>query len=121
MLDNPLLVISKKTYLDWQQTLRYTDKLHGSICFFCHIPQCDDTLHPTFEEQAGSCEYQDILSGTALAIYNHEQWKCRAQKNFVCHWLTFAHFTAWLNGKPVAGHKTNMSALFLWYSSTLEH
>ena len=112
MLHHPDLSLTQDTYLVWQKMLSYKDN-HGSVCYFCHIPQCDDTLHPTFAFNAEACEHPDILSGSTYALFHHLWWLPLAQQHFSCHWPTFKHFVNWLNAKPVAGHKTNMGALFL--------
>ena len=44
------------------------------------------------------------------------EWR---EKHFVTEWRTQEMFVKWLNGNPVEGHKTNLSALFLWYSNHL--
>jgi hypothetical protein len=108
---------STGTFLDWKGSVRYNSKLHSKICFFCHIPQCDDKLHDTFKHNASSCCYPDVVSPVAFAIFCKPDLKLEAQNRFEMEWPTLGSYAKWLCGPPIKGHKTNMTAIFLWYSN----
>jgi hypothetical protein len=109
--------VTPKTYLAWADALKY-GKGNTAICFYCHVPQCNDNLHPTFSSLPDACEYPDAITGIGYGIYNIGPWRGHAEHHFKMKWPTECHFLAWLNGKPIPGHKSNLSALFLWYSET---
>jgi hypothetical protein len=74
MVENDQLTTSASSYQEWQSQLCYDKKEHGKICYFCHIPQCNDALHDKFQPSAGSCEHPNVLSGVANGIFHHPQW-----------------------------------------------
>jgi hypothetical protein len=104
---------SKDHYLNWKRKLSYDDKLHSKICYFCHIPQCNDLLHPTF---GSGCEHEDVVGPIGYGVYMNPDWKTGAEKEFGVCWPNIVDFVAWLNGPPCKGHQSNLSALFLWYT-----
>ncbi|KAG6819317.1 hypothetical protein H0H93_012993 [Arthromyces matolae] len=105
-----------EAYKAWKQSIRYNDKVHGNVCFYCHIPQVDDSLHDTFDVAAGNCSYQDILPPAAFAIYHHPEFAPLAKAHFQVDWETDLAFAKWLSAKPATSeHRTNMAALFHWY------
>jgi hypothetical protein len=112
--------LDKDAYLTWKHSLKYFDKLHSKVCFHCHIPQCDDMLHPTFAIGASSCDNQDVLAPIGFGIFQHSGLKHRAESRFKVRWTGLDSFAAWLNAAPVSEEeKTNLASLFLWYSSTI--
>lgn len=119
MVSNPTLTTSRDTYRTWKRQLQYKEKLHGQICFFCHVPQCHELLHDIFQSSAGSCQHPDVVGGVAYAVFHNTVLCSKAQEFFSKTWLTADQFAQWLNEAPTIGHKTNMTALFLWYSSTI--
>lgn len=101
------------TYREWKRDLVYDSKLHNKVCWKCHIPQIGDELHATFG--SGPCEHQDVVGPIAYGILNTLPLRLEAEAHFQVTWEDLDDFVQWLNGAPVAGHRTNMSALFLWY------
>jgi hypothetical protein len=119
MVENEDINTSSQTYREWLSLLKYEFKKHGKICYFCHIPQCNDALHDTFMPSAGSCEHKNIVPGVAYGIFHHNKWRNRAERQFSQRWLSEVQFSIWLNSTPIKGHKTNMTALFLWFSDQI--
>jgi hypothetical protein len=101
-------------YIYWRNNIKYK-KPHTKICYFCHVPQCNDKLHKTFTSNGQSCNYPDIVAPLAYAIYHINSYKKLAQTHFKQQWPTEAIFTEWLTSKPLQGQKSNMTALLLWY------
>lgn len=108
--------VNIESYKAWKSLLLYSDKLHCAVCYFCHIPQLDDALHDTFEKEANACHYPDVVAPVGYGIYVNPKGRSNAEAYFKISWPTLDSFVRWLNSAPVAGHKTNLTALFLWYS-----
>ena len=106
-----------ESYMAWKKGIKYSKPIHGSVCYKCHIPQGDgDALHPTFSTQAVDCDYRDMLLPLVFAILTQPHLRDRAQTQFPDADLsTLKSAALWFNAKPVLGHVTNLSALFLWY------
>ena len=119
MLLDPTLKTNADTYRSWKTCLRYNEQQHGNICYFCHVPQCHDLLHDTFQSAAGSCQHPDVVAGVAYGVFHHQELRCKAEESFCQQWSCEDQFVQWLNKAPVAGHRTNITALFLWYSNTI--
>jgi hypothetical protein len=119
LLGHQDLTTTAETYRLWKGNLSYDFKKHGKVCFFCHIPQCDDALHDTFQSGAQGCEHPDLLGGLAYGIFHHKKWCGKAEKHFGGTWNSEVCFIKWLNAIPIKGHKTNMTALFLWFSNQI--
>ena len=106
--------IGKESFLQWQRQLQYREDFHSSVCYFCHIPQCNDMLHQTF---GMGCDNKDIVGPVGYGIFHNPDIKQDAELEFGCTWTTINHFINWLNGPPCNGHNTNLTALFLWYTT----
>lgn len=104
------------SFLEWKGALRY-EKYHGKVCFICHVPQCDDKLHDTFTPDASNCRSPDVIAPLAFGIFCKPELKHAAQEKFRVQWPTLASYARWLCGTPVPNHKTNTTAIFLWYTS----
>lgn len=104
------------TYCQWQKKICYNTKHHPSVCYHCHIPQCDDVLHGTYESEAKGCENPDVVGPVAFAVFHIPTFKEKAEKYFRTKWPTSEVYLEWLNGPPIANQKTNTSAVFLWYA-----
>jgi len=87
-------------YLAWKKLLTYDPNHHDSICYYCHVPQCHDTLHGTFGSP-DDCEHPDVVAPIAYAIYHSEMLRSAAEDHFKCEWDNLNHFLKWSNGKPV--------------------
>lgn len=113
------LHVTWSMYKEWRQGLQYR-KHHSKICFVCHVPQINDSLHPTFTktEKGGriTCEYADIVAPLAFAIYHSTAVKLRAETYFETKWSKLAIFTDWLMDAPKRGRNSNLIDLFLWYT-----
>ena len=101
-------------YLGWKKLLKYNPNFHGPICYFCHVPQCHDTLHGVFGS-ATDCEHPDVVAPVAYAIYHSGPLRSAAQEHFKSEWEDTSHFLKWLIGRPVHDQGSNMTALLLWY------
>jgi hypothetical protein len=105
-----------RSFLSWCGLLEYSRDFHEKICYHCHIPQTNDRLHPTFQKGTRACEYRDAVTGVVFAIVRDESLRSDAQSNFNAVWNTEKDLMDWLAGPPAKGHKTNLTALFLWYA-----
>ncbi|KAF9237260.1 hypothetical protein BU15DRAFT_63322 [Melanogaster broomeanus] len=106
-------------YKEWRKKLCYV-KWHNKICWLCHVPQLNDTLHPTFsktKEGKPDCRFADMVAPVAFAIYHHPSLKQSAQLHFHQRWEDEGSFTRWLMGKPADDRESNLIDLFMWYSS----
>lgn len=116
-LANDLETVSTDGFKQWQMTLRYDPMVHKTVCFFCHLPQLDDSIHGTILAKGQGCEAErkDILSPIAFGVFYSPELKSAAEERFEVEWPTLSAYTRWLNGAPVHGHYTNMSGVFIWY------
>ncbi|KIO01671.1 hypothetical protein M404DRAFT_9961 [Pisolithus tinctorius Marx 270] len=119
-----MLRIEWDTYLYWRKQLRYHQH-HIKICWTCHVPQINDTVHPKFtkvkQQPHGkpTCQFADILAPTAFSIYHHEKLKASAEQHFETKWDTgILAFSEWLMDKPTKGPYSNLVDLFMWYIDT---
>ncbi|KAG6819762.1 hypothetical protein H0H93_008920 [Arthromyces matolae] len=105
-------------YKRFRSEIQYRLLEHGTVCYCCHIPQLNDVLHRTFQRGAQSCEPErkDIIAPIAYCAWYYEDIRNKAMAHFKVNWRTFEEFGAWLRGPPRHGHKTNMVALFLWFT-----
>ncbi|KAF9461605.1 hypothetical protein BDZ94DRAFT_1371120 [Collybia nuda] len=75
---------------------------------------CHDALHDTFESGANSCTFPDLVAPIGFAVFCNTTVREAAQEQFGKRWIDLRAHEVWLNGAPVAGHKSNLSAVFLW-------
>lgn len=108
------------SFLSFCRKLKYDPNHHEKICYHCHIPQSNDRLHPTFHQDRNTCEYPDTVSGVGFAILRDGDLREEAGDYYKVRWETESDFTDWLASSPVEGHKTNLTALFLWFSDRPE-
>ncbi|KAF8875528.1 hypothetical protein BD779DRAFT_1678226 [Infundibulicybe gibba] len=121
ILKCPTLVKSRLThddYMGYRKSIVYRE-YHHKICYTCHIPQCSDWLHSQFQ-QGKPCEYADVLAPIGFAIFHQKHLCIAASKHFNTRWGTMAEYLDWINARPEVGHKSNLSALFLWYNEQKE-
>lgn len=115
------LCITWSEYKQWRKKLQYR-KHHNKICFICHVPQINDSLHPTFTKarKGGTgrmeCEHADIVAPLAFAIYHDDALRSRAEIHFEVRWPKLTVFTNWLMDVPRAGRHSNLIDLFSWYN-----
>jgi len=110
-------------YFIWRPHIRYESRRHGQICYFCHIPitryMC---LHPSFSSDPKECRYRDLIASTVFGILTNVE-----KQSMVQHAFPHANLTSpmaavqWLNAAPIAGHRTNLTAIFLWYMDQHVH
>ncbi len=105
-------------YKQWKGNLKIGGKGSASSCYFCHVPQCNDQLHPAFSRPE-NCQYPDIVAPLAFGIFHNEDLRAQAEEHFQTRWPTLYSFTKWLGGPVVPLAKTNISALFLWYADIM--
>jgi len=99
-------------FMAWRKRLQYSTRWHEKICYLCHVPQCHDLLHRTFGG-VGSCEYPDVIAGFVYATFLNPKIKAEAEEYWMVKWGSTSAFITWLNGKPVPGHQSNLTAIFL--------
>ena len=102
-------------YKQWKGSLKIGGKGSATSCYFCHVPQCNDQLHPAFSRPE-SCQYPDIVAPIAFGIFFRQDLRAQAEGHFQTQWPTLHSFSKWLGGPVVPLAKTNISALFLWYA-----
>lgn len=116
-LHNDVENISFGSYQDWKQKIYYGPNHPSAVCFHCHIPQCDDLLHEEFTPGAKNCTNPDVVGPVAFAVYCLPNLKSGAEEALGTKWKSIDGYLKWLNASPVTGHKTNMTAVFLWYAN----
>jgi hypothetical protein len=48
-------------YAGFRKSIKYA-KHHGGVCFWCHVPQCNDELHATFVKGGDdACDFPDVV------------------------------------------------------------
>jgi len=105
------------TFYDFSRSIRYNH--HQRVCYRCHLPNgYEDRIHPTFKPNSPDCKYEDLLAPLAFAIYRHPVKSLHLENHFELSLPSLRHFTAWLNEPPIPGHKSNLTAVFLWYAAT---
>lgn len=99
----------------FRQALRYNPK--SRICYFCHVPQGDgDRLHPQFGNR-DSCQYPDLIAPLVFGIFIDLELRREMEVFFDKTFESTDSFVTWLNDLPVDGHRSNLTAVFLWYST----
>lgn len=116
------LRITWSDYKEWRGKLQYR-RHHSKICFVCHVPQINDSVHPTFTKvkkgERIECEHADILAPLAFSIWHHATTRRRAEAHFGVTWGGgTTQIAEWLMGKPRTGSHSNLVDLFLWYTET---
>ena len=117
ILTCPLMInhAGYSSYINWRNKIKY-GKHHHKMCYRCHVPQCDDKLHGTFVKGSSQgCLYPDIIAPVAYAIFRENTLLTAACAYFKQTWSNSEDLMNWLNGKPIEGEKSNLTALFLWY------
>jgi hypothetical protein len=95
--------------------LHYDSKIHAPICYHCHIPICHNMLHPPYGGQQ-DCTHPDVVMYVAWAVFHGKGSQPKLESRFGRTFPTIEAYIAWLNGPPIAGHKSNLTAVFLWYT-----
>lgn len=104
----------REEYLEWRSAIKY-GKDHKKICWRCHVPQTDDTLHRTFAQGGDACDYPDVIAPVAYGVYWDLRLRSQGEERFSTRWETIEEYVLWLNKKPDVGEKSNITGLFLWY------
>lgn len=110
----PILHDQISDYKAWKKSIKYNPRDPSKSCWFCHLPQCHDLLHPQFSN-AKDCNYPDIVAPIAFAIFQIDECRQKAEIHFEVQWPSIKAFTEWLV-EPYEKEQTNISALFLWYA-----
>ncbi|KAJ3506845.1 hypothetical protein NLJ89_g6639 [Agrocybe chaxingu] len=101
-------------FFSWRRKLKYNTDYHTGICYTCHVPQGKhDALHDTFRRGKLACEYPDIIAPAVYASLLQPKERAHLAATFGQTWNTPSDAVPWLNSKPVEGHASNISALFL--------
>ena len=111
----PVLHDKISDYKEWKKSIKYNPRHPNKSCWFCHLPQCQDLLHPQFTSP-DDCNYPDIVAPIAFAIFQVDEYRQKAEIHFEVQWPSIKAFTEWLVGPPHKNEQTNISALFLWYA-----
>jgi len=100
-------------YRKFRGKLHYDQAIHDPICYHCHIPICHNLLHDPI---GSTCHHLDTVDCIAWAVYQGARTRPMLEKNFAMTFDSVDSYIAWLNGSPIRGHKSNLSAVFLWYT-----
>jgi superfamily II DNA or RNA helicase len=104
--------------------LRYKASADGRplrICFFCHVPQYSDILHPfsSKKQSRSDCEHYDIIMPACFLTLSLPSLQSKAQEYFGKEWIDEDQLREWLEdrrpGQLREGCSTNGEAMFLWY------
>lgn len=123
ILDCPQLAADqykdRSSYIRWRDDIQYHKERHNRICYFCHVPQCHDRLHPTFVKGSPRvCTYPDIVAPVVYGICHKPAILSCAREYFYQEWNNMTEFMTWVNSIPINGEKSNLTALFSWYYTT---
>jgi len=99
-------------YKSFKNKLHYDHTIHNPICYYCHVPICHNLLHEPVGT-AVTCTYPDVVDCIGWTLYQGAGTRPLLQKEFSMNFNSIDSYTAWLNGSPIAGHKSNLSAVFL--------
>lgn len=104
-------------YRYFKSKLHYSSDIHKSvICFKCHIPTCHDLLHmPLYYKQ--DCPNPHTVTGVCWVVFFGTSSRPLMESHFNHSFPTLDAYIAWLNGPVIPGHKSNLTAVFLWYTS----
>ncbi|KAJ3505325.1 hypothetical protein NLJ89_g7481 [Agrocybe chaxingu] len=104
-------------FFDWSRSIRYSSQ---KVCYFCHIPQGpNDQLHSTFQRSRSACAHPDVVAPAVFAVLLHPNLCYAASDKFKTSFDRPSTAIPFINGPTATSHETNLSALFLWYCSTL--
>lgn len=99
-------------FYSFSRSIQYYHKQR--VCYRCHLPNgYEDRIHPPFGNQ--NCRYEDLLAPLAFVIYQSPHMRQRLENHFGLTLPILKDLVSWLNAPAIAGHKNNLSALFLWY------
>jgi len=102
-------------YAGFKRSIKYA-KHHGGVCFRCHVPQCNDELHATFIKGGDdACDFPDVVVPVVWSVFREASGWAAAEVKFGKRWADWNDLADWLNGQPVRGHKTNLTAVFAWH------
>lgn len=113
----PIFANTWSLHVEWRKTVQYNKRVHGYVCFFCHVPQIDDSIHPYIAKDL-DCPYKDIILPLIWSIFHNQDHRPAAELFFNTSFPTVRSLAAWLRAPPIAGHPTNTVAMFLWF---IEH
>jgi len=64
-----------------------------------------------------ACQYPDLIAPLVFGIFTDIELRREMEAFFEKTFESTDSFVTWLNSRPVSGHKSNLSAVFLWYST----
>jgi hypothetical protein len=74
-------------------------------------------LHPSYSRDPTECRHRDLIATVVFGILTNDEKQSVAQISFPEADLSSPMAAIeWLNSDPIAGHRTNLTALFLWYA-----
>jgi hypothetical protein len=105
-----------RSYMSVKKQIHYDDKMHDPICFYCNIPICHNLLHPPYGTKQ-SCIYPSVVLCVAWAVFNGKGSHTQLETRFNQRFPSMNTYVAWLNSQPIPGHKSNLTAVFLWFTA----
>src|ERR1700731_5001078 len=73
-------------YHGFKKQLHYGEE-HRPICYFCHVPQCNDQLHRTFiPGSTDACDFPDIIVPVVYFILGVDTLQKEAAQAFGHDW-----------------------------------
>lgn len=87
------------------------------VCFYCHVPQLNDMIHPTFvaQDRGQSCQFKDRLIGLMYGLWRNDGHRYMLQEYIGRSWPNVTTFGKWLVEKPEGEHRTNIVKVFVWW------
>ncbi|KAF7778931.1 hypothetical protein Agabi119p4_3276 [Agaricus bisporus var. burnettii] len=113
--DCPALGFSNMRKWRREHPVRFTHQVHGQVCYRCHVPLIDHSLHP-FTLSPQDCPNSDMVLPLLWTIYNNEASLQRLQDTHQVQLNSLKDYSSWLSGPPVSGHLNNSMAVLLWFT-----
>lgn len=88
-------------------------KLAKSVCWICHVPQLNHTVHPQYLKANRECRFRDRLTGLMYMMWAEREHR-RVIEEFVgLEWNKIEEYGKWMCKVPSSEeHGTNMVKVF---------
>ncbi|EPQ50228.1 hypothetical protein GLOTRDRAFT_134134 [Gloeophyllum trabeum ATCC 11539] len=96
--------------------LNYDRAIHGSVCFKCHVPQLNDTLHASFQKKSSdACTHRDVMLPLAFWIISQPPLRQQVLKEHGVADTSVDSFKHWLKCQSSTEYPTNLTNVLIWY------
>ncbi|KIM35204.1 hypothetical protein M413DRAFT_32670 [Hebeloma cylindrosporum] len=79
-----------------------------------------DRLHPQFGKK-DCCRYPDLIAPLVFGIFLDPAIRPHMEAHIGQTFENMNTFIDWLNSSPIPGHKSHLTAVFLWYATIHTH